>query len=285
MYHHKFSGKSCTIPQAVVNTHCGMHLQILHMAASTTTRQLAHHAWHACDGDLDSAIVLFKTLCKGDVPPQVKRFVLTWGPRESAKNKPGQGRQCKIQNDVAKKLANMYKSGFNTRAGDRGYTSVDHAKRMSSTFAQLIADAGNPSNKTVMRAMRRVDKNLGKVRQCAKKQLSPQNKSYRRKVAGILKRIGKKQLHAVTWVDEVSKWVKLPDRLVAGDKRKGDRIVDDYFASKNKKQQIKISALLAVNYAVGPLYCKLLTGTTGGIGTDYQVQTFSVRIQCQSLPE
>lgn len=240
--------------------------------ASHTVRQLAHHAWNACDGDLDPAIALFKTLCKGNVPPQVRRFVLTWGPRNSAKNKPGQGRHCRIPNDVAKKMASLYKAGFKTSAGARGYTSVNHAKRMSSVFAQLIVDAGNPSNKTVMRAMRRVDKNLGKVRQCAKKQLSPQNKAYRRKVAGILKRVGKKQLHAVTWIDEVNKWVKLPDRLVAGDTRKGDRIVNDYFTARNKNQQIKISALLAVNYAVGPLHCQLLTGTTGGIGKDYQVQ-------------
>ncbi len=254
------------------------------MAVGKELRILARQVWHACEGDLDRATASFKGLCKDKVPTQVKRFVLTWGQRDEVENKPGQGRVSIISHDTAKKLANLYMAGFKTSSGMRGYTSIDHAKRMSNTFAQLIADAGTPSNKTIMRAMRKANKNLGKVRQSAKKQLSPENKSYRRKVAGNLKRMGKKRLHAVTWVDEVSKWVKLPDRLVAGDKRKGDRVINDYFAARNKKRQIKVCAVLAVNYAIGPLHCKLLTGTTGGIDKEYQVlQINCKRQQSQTL--
>lgn len=234
-------------------------------------RTLARVAWRHANGDLKVATNRFKELCGGNVPLHPKRFVSTWGPRQANGIATGRGRGRKITDSQATELAGIYVGGFKTCGQQRGYTSVKHAKRRSKKFAATVEACGNPNDRTVLRAMERADPELTKVKQTPKKRLTEANKVFRIKVARKNLRMGPR-LKAVTWLDETHKYIQLKQVRVAGRRSKGDVVISDQFASKSKQQQVKIYALLAVNYAKGPLYCKILTGTSG-VERTYKVTT------------
>lgn len=236
-------------------------------------RLFAQHAWRATGGNIDRAMAWFKEHSSGNVPPQLKRFIETWGPRDAISNAPGQGRKRKIPNELGKQLAKVYKRGFVRGGNELGFTSVRHAKqKRKRKFADIIETCGNPTDRTVRAAIKRADPFVTKVRQTAKTQLPDKVKKQRRRVADANLRRGSTRLHAVTWVDEITKTATYPSRRVAGDKRKGERVIDDPFAAMRANKRPKVHALLAVNYAVGPLHCEFLTGTTGGVKKKYMVR-------------
>lgn len=235
-------------------------------------RTLARLAMKKANNDEDKAYKLFTAWCGEDKPSHAKDVLRRWGYRDNTKNKPGQGRPHKISHATAKKLAKTYKKGFTTCGEQRGFRSVAHAKKKSKkAFANVLKQCHNPTDKTVRKAMKAADPNLGKVRQCPRKELSESNQKLRRKISDTNLRRGIQRLHAVTFMDEFAMTAELSNTMVAGDKRKGDKIIKDRFQVRKFKDRPKIHVLIAVNYAKGPLYHRFLTGTTGGVGKTYKV--------------
>ncbi len=214
---------------------------------------------------------LLVTWCEGNCPDHPRRFLQRWGPRAHARNKAGQGRHHKIPDAQAKQLAAIYKRGFTTCGERRGFRSIAHAKRRSKAFAAIVDKCGNPTNETILNSIKRVDPNFKQVRQTAKKTLTDDNMKQRRRASDTNVRQGIQRLHAVTFVDEFSITAGLPDTMVAGDRRKGDTVIHDKFQTKKHKSRPTVHAIIAVNYAKGPLYIEWLTGTTGGVGKTYMV--------------
>jgi len=235
-------------------------------------RLLARSAWRVAKGNLEKAVTVFNTLCGEHRHDHPSRFVQRWGPSKNTQNAPGQGRKPLISQDKAKKLAAVYKRGFTTVGQHRGFRGVPHAKqKRRKTFASIVQQCGKPCDRTVRSAMRHADPNLVMVRQVAKKQLTERNKKQRKRAADHNLRAGIKRLRATTWLDELDMVSQLPSTKVAGDKRKRDTIVEDPFQAKKFRDRPHVHALLAVNYAVGPLHIEFLTGTSGGVGKDYRV--------------
>lgn len=234
-------------------------------------RTLAHTAYKLAKGDEDKALQLFDTWCDGNKPDHPRRFMRTFGPRTSTKNKAGQGRKPKIPKAEAKKLARIYKQGFKTCGEQRGFRSIAHAKKKSTAFAEILKKCHNPTDETVLSAIKNADPNFKKVRQTAKTTLTGANMSMRRKACDANLRRGVQRLHAVTFMDEFSFTANLPNTMVAGDKRKGDKVVKDRFKTKAHKHRPTVHALIAVNYVKGPIYIDWLTGTSGGVGKVYLV--------------
>lgn len=234
-------------------------------------RTLARTAYKIAKGDEAKALQLFDTWCDGDKVDHPKRFMQRWGPQTSLKNRAGQGRQPKISQKDAKRLAAIYKKGFVTAGEQRGFRSIAHAKKKSKQFAAIIASCQNPTDETVLKTIKKADPNFAKVRQTPKKTLTDANKKQRRQAADTNLRRGRHRLHAVTFIDEFSFTAALPNTKVAGDRRKGDRVINDKFQSKKHQNRPTICAVIAVNYAKGPLYIQWLTGTTGGVEKTYTV--------------
>lgn len=242
-------------------------------ARTEELRTLARTAFKLAKGDEAKALQLFDTWCDGDKVDHPKRFMQRWGPQQSIKNKAGQGRQPKLSQQDAKRLATIYKRGFVTAGETHGFRSIDHAKKKSKEFAAIIAKCQNPTDETVHNTIKKIDPNYAKVRQTAKKTLTEANKRERRQVADKNMRRGIHRLHAVTFMDEFSLTAQLSNTKVAGDKRKGDVIVNDRFQGKKHQNKPTICAIIAVNYAKGPLYIEWLTGTTGGVEKPYTVSS------------
>lgn len=259
-----------------ISIDCFIHLYFLDQVTTKQSnskkwRTLAQTAYNIARGDEAKALQLFDTWCDGEKPDHPRRFMQRWGPRNSTTNQPGQGCYRKISKQNAKRLATIYKRGFNTCGEHRGFRSVAHAKEKSKEFAAILEKCQQPSNKTVLRAIKNADPNFQKVRQTAKKALSDANKEQRRKASDNNLRKGVQRLQAVTFMDEFSLTAGLPNTAVAGDKRKGDFVIKDQFQSKKYRDRPTLHALIAVNYAQGPLYLRWLTGTTGGVGRVYTV--------------
>ncbi len=185
----------------------------------------------------------------------------------------GQGRRSKIPDAQAKKLATIYKRGFTTGGEQRGFRSIAHAKKKSKAFAAIVEKCGNPTDETILNSIKRVDANYKKFKQAVRKTLADVNKNQRRRAADTNTRKGIQRLRAVTFLDEFSITAGLPNTKVAGDKRKGDFVVHDGFQAKKHKNRPTINAIIAVNYAEGPLYIEWLTGTTGGVAKTYKVSS------------
>jgi hypothetical protein len=140
---------------------------------STEIRRLAQLAWKTGAGDEAKAYQCFVTWCGKDKPCHARDLLRRWGPRESTKNKQGQGRPRKIPRVDAKKLAKVYKRGFTTCGQQRGFRSVSHAKiRSKKAFAGVLQRCHNPTDETVRNAIKDADPNIGMVQQCPKKELS-----------------------------------------------------------------------------------------------------------------
>jgi hypothetical protein len=222
-------------------------------------------------GDEAKALQLFDTWCDGDKVDHPKRFMQRWVPQPNLRNKAGQGRTPKITQQDAKRLATIYKRGFVTAGEKRGFRSIAHAKKKSKEFATIISRCQNPTDETVRNAIKKHDPNFAKVRQTAKKTLTDDNKKKRRQAADKNIRRGMQRLRAVTFIDEFSLTAELPNTKVAGDRRKGDIVINDRFQTKKHHNRPTVCAIIAVNYAKGPLYIEWLTGTTGGVGKTYTV--------------
>jgi hypothetical protein len=223
----------------------------------------AHDCWILAKGDMRQAVTLFRARVSQDVVSRADRYIRRWGARKTTQSKTKSGRPRSFDDRSAKTLATIWKRGFEVRGQRWGFTSVKHASQSHRRFKDIVQQSGVKCLKTVMRSMKRVDKNIKKVHQVAKVTIPQNIKDQRMKFCKRYKYYPMKYFKAVTWVDETSYEVKMKNKCVSGDKTGRNTFVEDPFHTRNKKDKIVLNVALAVNYKTGPLHLHWTTGTTG----------------------
>lgn len=223
----------------------------------------AHDCWVLAKGDMQQAVTLFRAQVSPDVISRADRYIRRWGARASMQSKKRSGRPRSIDNRSAKTLAKIWKKGFEAGGQRWGFTSLKHASQAHRQFRDIVQQSRVKCLKTVMRSMKRVDKNIKKVHQVAKVTIPQNIKDQRIKFCKRYKYYPMKYFKAVTWVDETSYEVKMKNKCVSGGMAGRNTVIEDPYHTRNKKDRIVLNVALAVNYKTGPLHLHWTTGTTG----------------------
>jgi len=237
-------------------------------------RLLAQSCWLQCDGNKRAAIKLFKQSWHGEPISRVGRLFDRWAERDMPFPASPPGPQPMIDDKVARSLARIFKQGYKPRvAPRRGYRNVAHAVRLSKKFESMVQATG-ACHRTVLRAMKRVDPKLGRVRQTVKPLLSQKEKDKRQRLAAQLRRMPATVRKASQYMDEASYNMDNLKCKVYGDTSVGEIVVEDTRAPRTRDQRQLLNFCVVFNWSRGPVAIVFVSGTKGLPGSHYLVRTY-----------
>lgn len=213
----------------------------------------------------------FVAMGYGHAVTTLARFVPYWGRRiaitTKCDDKPRSGRKSKLPDGVAEQAINIIAQGFtNPDTGAQEYfKNIDHARRLSSVFNQLVEDSGM-TEMSFLRRLKQQYASLGFKRLNLRKLLTPDEKSERITCAAHIMNLTEKQLLMTFYVDHKKMYLNCRNRrlLVVSDRLPiGAYLRDPLKCVGRKQDKVVLSFYAMVNALEGPVGLVFVTGTTG----------------------
>lgn len=251
----------------------------------------AQQAYAESNGDIRLARHIFEQKKPTHRISNVCDFINRWGKLEvdspdtiNVHDKPRAGRPRKLTEAEARQVASELKRGGRGKDRKTGYPSIKAATETNKRIKD-IKNRTQASNRTLVRAAKRADPNLGvKHRVRLRPVLSNVNKVKRRKAGRKLIRKSLTYRKRIFYIDSKKFYIQPKARKTWGPKDGKERIIVDSRKSKSWRDVKCLNYFVVVNWFTGAVYLQYVTGTQGLPKGRFQVsQTTAVSLLLSCL--
>lgn len=224
----------------------------------------AIRCWYRANDDMRAAIKAFLQPDPSRVLLNSSRFIATSVKRleghYSLRKEPAKGQPNKVPDETAKKALEILWAGFEAEGKRVYWDSIEDACEESPGLKAIKEQCGC-CPRTLLRAMRRVERECRRRVERAVRPFTPENKRARQDACKFLLKCPVNYLRRIFWLDAATIYV-VPKNMTVYAPPCARLVVSDPRLAGHSLVRRKLKFYILVNAIAGPVALEFVTGTT-----------------------